>query len=512
MKPHDINVDKNKLRLANRPEITKDAVLVTKPIGFFKDALIRFSKNKSSVAAAIIILLLILFSIIAPFVSPYDLQHKEMKYMDKLPVIPAFKEAGIHFWDGANVDDYSAASYYNLRAIGLETGLNPIVKIVDEYEVVEKLGTKETVYTKYDLRVDSYLAVGVIDANLTVIEYSAIQDYQDRTGKQLLYPLVDTRKLDDVGVKANRGNFWYEINSKSQPVFDENNDFKPIYLKKDNPADNTDNYYSSRPSFDDGLMIYGRQNTSGYAVRICVYEFYYYTYGRVPSYLFGTNTYGQDVFNMLGMAARFSLILAIVVAAINLTIGAFIGATEGYFGGWYDLVMERITDVLYNIPFIVVVTLFQLHLAKYAGVLGSMLLAFVATGWIGMASLTRKQFYRFKNQEYIMAARTLGAGHSRLMFKHIFPNSLGTLITSCVLYIPGVIGTEVILTYLGIVGLSSSNLTSIGVMLSLGRNSMNSAPHVLLFPSIFVALLMICFNLFGNGLRDAFNPSLRGAE
>ena len=129
-----------------------------------------------------------------------------------------------------------------------------------------------------------------------------------------------------------------------------------------------------------------------------------------------------------------------------------------------------------------------------------------------MAGRTRMQFYRFKNQEYVLASRTLGAKDTRIMFKHIFPNSLGTLITSSVLVIPGMIFSEASLSYLGIINLSTGNMTSVGTLLAGGQPYLVTFPHIILFPSIFICLLMLSFNLFGNGLRDAFNPSLRRAE
>ena len=129
-----------------------------------------------------------------------------------------------------------------------------------------------------------------------------------------------------------------------------------------------------------------------------------------------------------------------------------------------------------------------------------------------MAGTTRMQFYRYKGQEYVLASRVLGASDWRIMFRHIFPNSLGTIITSSVLVIPGVIFSESSLTYLGIVNLDSSTMTSVGTMLANGRQYLSTHPHVILFPALFISLLEISFNLFGNGLRDAFNPSLRGAD
>lgn len=226
----------------------------------------------------------------------------------------------------------------------------------------------------------------------------------------------------------------------------------------------------------------------------------------------GTNVMGLDLFTAIGLGARFSLIFAILVSAINLSIGAVYGSIQGYYGGAIDMTLDRICDILSGVPFVVVTTLFQLHLAQKVGVVVSFLFAFVLTGWIGMAALTRKQFYRFKGQEFVLAARTLGASDGRLMFKHIFPNAIGTIITSCALVIPGVISSETSMTYLGIVDLSTYAGTTIGTLLSQGNGAATTAPHAMLYPSIFLGLLMICFNLFGNGLRDAFNPTTRGID
>ncbi len=221
---------------------------------------------------------------------------------------------------------------------------------------------------------------------------------------------------------------------------------------------------------------------------------------------------GQDIFEGIGVGARFSLIFAVIVSAINLTIGAIYGAIQGYYGGMIDMVLDRITDILSNVPTLVTVTLFQLHLAARVGVLGSFIFAFILTGWIGMSALTRKQFYRFKNQEFVYAARTLGASDWRLMFKHVFPNAIGTIVTSCALVIPGVISSETTLTYLGIINLQQIFGTTIGVLMSQGQTAMQAAPHTMFFPALYVSLLLISFNLFGNGLRDAFNPSTRGVD
>jgi len=160
----------------------------------------------------------------------------------------------------------------------------------------------------------------------------------------------------------------------------------------------------------------------------------------------------------------------------------------------------------------VTIVLFQLYVQAYVGAFVTVIFAFIFTGWIGMANSTRAQFYRYKGREYVLAARTLGAKDRRLMFKHIFPNAIGTLITGAVLVIPGFIFTESTLSFLNIINLEGAKSTSLGTLLNHATGSMQYFPHSLFFTSIFIALLMISFNLLGNGLRDAFNPSLRGSE
>ena len=136
-------------------------------------------------------------------------------------------------------------------------------------------------------------------------------------------------------------------------------------------------------------------------------------------------------------------------------------------------------------------------------------MALCLTGWMGTAARTRTQFYRFKGREYILASRTLGSSDIRLIFKHILPNAMGTIITSAVLMIPSVIFSEASVAYLGI-GLAE--MDSLGVILANNQQYISTNPTLIVFPSAVMALIMISFNLFGNGLRDAFNPSLKGAE
>ena len=488
-----------------------DQKFETKQVSYFRDAFNRFCKNKSSVVAAIIILCLVLYAIFVPIFceTAYSRALTDTNYLNYTKLTPRnqlFVDLGINFWDGTKSMTLSEANYNYVRAIGVETGTECVTAITDRTE-------DDKGKIVYSARVDSYINNGFMYVTLSQSEYEAIQAWQMETGIQIIYPAVSDKNITDA-------NIWYETNKKNVAILDKEGNFKDIYKTNGNDG----GYDSLRIAGDPGLenpeaenryryaTITGDSSSVSYKCRLFKYTYFQYRYGFEPSFFFGTNAMGQDILTRLAAGARFSLLFAVLIASINLCIGAVYGAIEGYYGGAVDMIMERITDILARIPFMVVTTLFQLHLAKKVGVVPSLLFAFVLTGWIGMASTVRMQFYRFKGQEYVLASRTLGAGDLRIMFKHIFPNALGTIVTSSVLVIPGVIFSESSLTYLGIVNLDSSTQTSVGTMLANGRQYLSSDPHIILFPALFISLLMISFNLFGNGLRDAFNPALRGSD
>ena len=485
-----------------------DTKLETKARSYFADAMLRFSKNKSSVIAAWILLFLLLFAVLSPLVSPYTVDDKDTIYINTPAYIPSVAEKGWGILDGATtLTSQNETSMNYWKGIAQETGLDPLLGIVSSKSEQVKVRGKMVERSTYTIEVNRYFQPGIVYRTLSIENFNKLQDWQLETGIQVIYPYVEPKDINNI---TDNPNIWYECDAKGAAKLDKNGNFVPVYSTR-SEIEGAE-YYSIRPDFDPGNYVYSASKSGAVQVRICYYNYYQYLNGMEPSYIFGTDSLGRDLFAAIGKGARFSIIFAIAVSAINLTIGAFYGAVQGYYGGWVDMVLDRISDVLSGIPFVVVTTLFQLHLAQKVGVVPSFLFAFVLTGWIGMSALTRKQFYRFKSQEFVMAARTLGASDSRLMFKHIFPNGLGTIITSCALVIPSTILSETNMTYLGIVDLNSFAGATVGTLLSSGQASMTTAPHAMLWPSLFFALLMISFNLFGNGLRDAFNPSTRGAE
>ena len=574
-----------KFRLAQRERETEQ-VLRGKPIGYFKDALGRFAKNKGALVALVVIGFQLLFAVFAPLFSSYSVEFRDPYYLKVSPSLSFSREINLPFWNGekeleggqARFDLYDGIAREQKLAGGKTQSRTPL-----------KSYKKSSGGKSYRMKLDGYYEIGYIYKDLTDEEYASLKEYQNKTGIQVIYPLqnnyqsvganqwyvlsgehqaIAERLHKDKaryagankaeGVRDGQGNFLpdYKLHF-SEKAFGYDSlklDFsntpfaegKPMYappvhkeksgqaeykIQKDSNGnlyywydDETgyayrDEQYNWQKAQDGieffdvpGYYVYAFENQSGYRVRVCYYEYFKFLHGQYPSFLFGTNQYGQDIFTCLAVGARLSFLLAFGVSFLNLLIGALYGAASGYYGGKTDIVMQRISEIISAVPFIVAATLFQLHIGSSAGPVLTLLFAFVLTGWISTATRVRMQFYRYKNREYVLAARSLGAKDGRVMWKHIFPNAIGAVITGAALSVPSVIFSESMLSYLGIVNFETSKFTSIGGMLAQGQSLLASAPHVIFFPALFIALLLIGFNLIGNGLRDAFNPALRGVE
>ena len=516
------NIPKEKFEFANHSNFSHEKKLKTKPVGYFQDAFRRFKKNKGAVVAACIIIFLILFAIIVPFCTQYTVSYSDIYFKSTRPKLKLFENT--NFWDGCEKKNTGKLDFMYYYAMGLESGHNAIKN--QEYTIDEE--------GKYNYRLDSYHQIGVIYKNISDEEYKLIQDYQNRTGRQVIYPTVKLADRPKALQDQTNANYYYKTSgtSKTQIVYDDDGNIQPVYWtyvdgeKGGSYYDPNDQYDSIRIKGDnyvgeDGRTYsyaYARVTSSGWECRINYYEYYIFQHTEVlkdgikePYFIFGTTGNGKDILTCLASGARFSFIFATLVAVVNLVMGAIYGAIAGFYGGKIDLVMERISDILSAVPTMIVITLLKLHMGSASQMI-TLFIAFIFTGWIGMASSTRMQFYRYKRQEYVLAARTLGASDIRLMFKHIFPSAIGTLITGCALVIPSMIYSETNLSYLGIINLETGSITSVGTLIASGQASLQSAPFIAFFPSLFLVLLMLSFNLFGNGLRDAFNPSLRGSE
>ena len=220
-------------------------------------------------------------------------------------------------------------------------------------------------------------------------------------------------------------------------------------------------------------------------------------------YWFGSDTQGRDIWTRVWSGTRVSLIIALAAVVIDIVIGMVYGLVSGFFGGMIDSVMQRFAEILNGIPTLVIVTLLGMVLP--AGIV-SIIFALMLTGWIGMERIARAQVLKVKEQEFVLSSRTLGAGKFRIIFSEILPNIMGQVIVTSMFSIPNAIFLEAYLSFLGL-GVPAP-MASLGSLVSDGYKSMTTFPHILIIPVIVMAVLMLCFNLFADGLRDAFDPKM----
>ncbi|MCR3922000.1 MAG: ABC transporter permease [Firmicutes bacterium] len=240
-------------------------------------------------------------------------------------------------------------------------------------------------------------------------------------------------------------------------------------------------------------------------------------------HFFGTDSLGRDLMVRVMKGSSISILVGLVASTIILLIGSTYGAIAGYFGGWADTIMMRIIDIIYTVPDILIIILLSVtlkfplqNLALRSGFgwistvgvgLISIFIVFSLLYWVGMARIVRGQVLALKELEYVTAARALGANHGRIIRKHLLTNCIGTLIVTTTLQIPASIFTESFLSFLGL-GVSAP-MPSLGSLAAQAIGGINSYPHRLFVPAVMISVIILAFNLLGDGLRDAFDPKLK---
>lgn len=603
-----------------------DTKLATKPTTFFKDALKRFAKNKSSVVAAVLLGILIALTIIVPIVSPSDI------YTVNTPeafLAPKLFEAGTGFWDGtrekthiiydwenevpALSDKYSVGSLkQSIVSITIDEeptlidaasvyGRGGYIVLATDSATADNNAMMFAQKTAYNVK--NHYKLDVVFGDEDNVSESKLGEYRImlRTGDENII-LKDFSKdyspvsidisaaLEAAGLTAVSGNITFEIKSSADSVryimiesavisadetaanaedlalisFTDATSCINVSDTKDlsywactgrKGIHNSEVYYCDFV-IDTYMLVYGDADLVTYSATElnqwiengwCEYDYKVgpesfvrltddcpidvvesqqvmkvtkklssitargwnyrkYGYTEMPKFIMGTDQSGFDVFKRAFVGLRTSLLLSIVTTVFCFAFGLVWGSISGYFGGAVDIAMERFCEILGGIPWIVIMTLAILH---FGNTFGTFIMAISLTGWMSTSAITRTQFYRFKGREYILASRTLGAKDTRLIFRHILPNAMGTIITSSVFMISGTIYSESSLAYLNL-GLQGK--LAFGVIMASYQQYLAAYPYLVMFPAVIMTVLMVSLNLFGNGLRDAFNPSLKGSE
>lgn len=622
------SIDKSQFEFVQADKKIYDKKLETKPIGYFRDAMSRFAKNKGNVFASLVLLSLILLSIFVPIFSAKNIDLEErLAFLP--PRIPILENIGIA--DGSKALDDQPADPANIDP---ETGLALPFTMAQQYILMDTLENYDLECTEKDeycvggenqLMLDrgsDYVGVNSNDwfslqqfqnAKITVVvteingdndsavlvkigpvlgQYVTIAEITE-PGTYVIDPWDNDLNLSPVLVVKLQLGYTSSITTERASILS-------VEIESDND-DALSNFYAdgyklsqftlvaaegsagswvrahgvrlmSRFRYDAYAYAFGERTELAFSAKeydalmeeyadVCIQspdpdnpegwlfpegcpivkvikqnesvvvagvEYYSYNlvldyqhymgYDTMPYFLFGTSAAGKDMVKLIWIGLRTSLTIGLIVAVINISIGIVYGAISGYYGGQVDIIMERFAEIIGRIPWLVTLSIF---IALIGPGIQTLIYVMIVSGWIGVASVTRTQFYRYKGREYVLASRTLGAKDGRLIFRHILPNGIGTIITSSILMVPYLIFTEATLSYLGfgighgqsftILGVNMSGV-SIGVLLSDGRNQLRQNPHLTLFPAIIISILMITFNMFGNALRDAFNPALRGSE
>ena len=316
------------------------------------------------------------------------------------------------------------------------------------------------------------------DQNLEVVNIPPLMKVFDNPdgGYWYITQSLKVLKVNEDGTLGNQLEKLYDDDAQKMTVFDDNG--KEVGL-----------YYGSKP-----YLIADPETRTVYSQ----------SHVWNKSYLLGTDSLGRDIFTRLMYGARISMMVAFIAAAVNMVIGVLYGGISGYIGGTVDTVMMRVVDIISTIPLVLYVILIMVFLGDG---LQSIIIAIGSVYWVDMARVVRGQVLSLKNQEFVMAAKSIGTSTGHILMRHLIPNALGSILVTGTMLIPSAIFMEAFLSYLGI-GIKPP-LASLGTMCNDAMEALKTCPYQLFIPALVICVIMFAFNFVGDGLRDALDPKLK---
>ena len=347
------------------------------------------------------------------------------------------------------------------------------------------------------------------DQNLDFANIPPLMDCYDIGDGQLLYITKDYRAIivsaegelisacEQKTSDNERANV-YNLNGKDLVI-----DYS-LYFKANGNYNNLERRAQSDPTVNLAQARHELNNTPRYTLTYDGEELTEQTTVRNKTYIFGSDNLGRDIFIRIIYGARISLTIGFVAAIVNFLIGVFYGGISGYFGGMVDSIMMRVVEIVSAIPMMLYVILLMVIMEPG---LQTIIVALSITYWVAMARIVRAQVLTMREQEFVLAAKTLGAGTRRILTKHLIPNIMGPIMVALTMQIPNALFTEAFLSCVGL-GVSAP-IPSWGKLCNDALAGMFTYPYQLLFPALIISITILAFNLFGDGLRDALDPTQR---